>query len=83
MGFLNIKRLVPPSYTSVPGSDSPFEFQLNTTAAIEAREQGGLVTYMHPIVGAARDVFDTNRVTMESVVRAAVSRDLCNGQAGD
>ena len=72
MGFLNIKSLVPPSYTSVPGSDSPFDFPLNTMAAIEAREQGGLVTYMHPIGGATRDVFDTNLGAKESIVTAAM-----------
>ena len=72
MGFLNIKRLVPPSYTSVIGSDSPYDFPLNTTAALEARSQGGLVTYMHPIGGAHRDVFDTNLGAKESVVTAAL-----------
>ena len=72
MGFLNIKSLVPPSYTSVPGSDSPFDFPLNTVAAIEARDQGGLVTYMHPIGGATRDVFDTNLGAKESIVTAAM-----------
>ena len=72
MGFLNIKRLVPPSYTSVIGSDSPYDFPLNTMAALEARDQGGLVTYMHPIGGATRDVFDTNLGAKESVVTAAL-----------
>ena len=72
MGFLNIKRLVPPSYTSVIGSDQPHDFPLNTMAAIEARDQGGLVTYMHPISGGARDVFDTNLGAKESVVTAAL-----------
>ena len=72
MGFLNIKRLVPPSYTSVIGSDSPFDYPLNTMAAIEARDQGGLVTYMHPISGNTRDVFDTNLGAKESVVTAAL-----------
>lgn len=72
MGFLNIKKLVPPLYTSVIGSDSPYDFPLNTMAAIEAREQGGLVTYMHPISGATRDVFDTNLGAKESVVTAAL-----------
>ena len=72
MGFLNIKSQVPPSYTSVPGSDSPFDFPLNTIAAIAAREQGGLVTYMHPIGGATRDVFDTNLGAKESIVTAAM-----------
>jgi hypothetical protein len=72
MGFLNIKSQVPPSYTSVPGSDSPFDFPLNTMAAIEARRQGGLVTYMHPIGGSTRDVFDTNLGAKESIVTAAM-----------
>lgn len=72
MGLLNIKRLVPPSYTSVIGSDSPYDFPLNTMAALEARSQGGLVTYMHPIGGAHRDVFDTNLGAKESVVTAAL-----------
>ena len=72
MGFLNIKALVPPAYTSVPGSDSPYDFPLNTTAALEARGQGGLVTYMHPIGGSMRDVFDTNLGAKESVVTAAL-----------
>ena len=72
MGFLNIKSLVPPSYTSVVGSDSPYDFPLNTMAALRAREQGGLVTYMHPIGGPMRDVFDTNLGAKESVVTAAL-----------
>ncbi len=72
MGFLNIKKQVPPSYTSVPGSDSPYDFPLNTMAALEARAQGGLVTYMHPIGGTMRDVFDTNLGAKESVVTAAL-----------
>ena len=67
MGFLNIKRIVPPEYTSVIGSDSPYDFPLNTMAALDARSQGGLVTYMHPISGATRDVFDTNLGAKESV----------------
>ncbi len=72
MGFLNIRSLVPPSYTSVLGSDSPYDFPLNTMAALEARSQGGLVTYMHPITGVMRDVFDTNLGAKESVVTAAL-----------
>src|SRR5690606_8699151 len=60
MGFLNVRRQIPPSYTSVPGSDSPYDFPLNTMAALEAKQAGALVTYMHPISGALSDVFDTN-----------------------
>ena len=72
MGFLNIRRQVPPSYTSVPGSDSPYDFPLNTMAALQAKAQGGLVTYMHPMMGGVRDVFDTNLGGKEAAVTAAL-----------
>ena len=71
MGFLNITEQVPPSYTSVIGSDSPYDYPLNTMAAQAARAQGGLVTYMHPFNGPMNDVFDTNLGAKESVVTAA------------
>ena len=71
MGFLNIKRIVPPEYTSVIGSDSPYDFPLNTMAALDARRQGGLVTYMHPISRTVRDVFDTGLGAKEGAVTAA------------
>ncbi|MEX2261095.1 MAG: CehA/McbA family metallohydrolase [Bryobacteraceae bacterium] len=72
MGFLNIKKQVPPSYTSVIGSDSPYDFPLNTMAALEAQKQGGFVTYMHPFTMASRDVFDTNLGAKESPITAAL-----------
>ena len=71
MAFLNIKKLVPPFFTSVPGSRSPYDFPLNTTAALEARKQGGLVSYVHPI-GPVRDVFDSNLSAREIPVSAAL-----------
>lgn len=72
MAFLNIRELVPPSYTSVPGSDSPYDYPLNTMAAQKATEQGGLVSYVHPIWGDIRDVFDTSLGAKESPVTAAL-----------
>ena len=72
MGFINIKKLVPPFYTSVPGSDSSFDFPLNTMAALEARKQGGLVTYMHPTSGVVTDVFDTSLGAKEAPLNAAL-----------
>ena len=72
MAFLNIKKQVPPSYTSVIGSDSPYDFPLNTMAAIEARKQGGLVSYVHPMSGVIRDVFDTSLGAKESPITAAL-----------
>ncbi len=72
MVFLNLQELVPPFYTSVPGSDSPYDFPLNTMAAQKATEQGGLVSYAHPIWGDLRDVFDTSLGAKESPVTAAL-----------
>jgi len=72
MGFLNLKTLVPPFFTSVVGSNSSYDFPLNTMAAIEARKQGGLVSYMHPIAGELNDIFDTTLGAKESVVTAAL-----------
>jgi hypothetical protein len=72
MAFLNIKKQVPPSYTSVIGSDSPYDFPLNTMAALEARKQGGLVSYVHPMMNQSRDVFDTNLGAKEMPLGAAL-----------
>jgi TolB protein len=72
MAFLNIKELVAPFYTSVPGSDSPYDFPLNTMAAQQATAQGGLVSYVHPIWGDLRDVFDTSLGAKEGPVTAAL-----------
>ncbi len=71
MAFLNIQKQVPPSYTSVPGSNSSYDFPLNTMAALEARKQGGLVSYVHPM-GGTSDVFDTWLGAKESPLTAAL-----------
>ncbi len=72
MAFLNIKKQVPPSYTSVIGSDSPYDFPLNTMAALEARKQGGLVSYVHPINQGMRDVFDATLGAKEMAIGTAL-----------
>jgi len=72
MGFLNIRKQVPPSYTSVIGSDSPYDFPLNTMAALHAQQQGGFVTYMHPFTASVNDVFDTGLGAKESPITAAL-----------
>jgi hypothetical protein len=70
--LLNLKKLVPPFFTSVIGSNSSYDFPLNTTAAQAARKQGGLVSYAHPISGGLQDVFDTNLGGKEIPVMAAL-----------
>ncbi|MGH9718747.1 MAG: CehA/McbA family metallohydrolase [Bryobacteraceae bacterium] len=72
MAFLNIRKQVPPSFTSVIGSASPYDYPLNTQAAQEARRQGGLVVYVHPMGGALRDVMDTNLGAKEAPLTAAL-----------
>jgi hypothetical protein len=53
------------------GSNAPYDYPLNTMAAQEARKQGGLVTYVHPM-GAGRDVFDTQLGAKEMPIGLAV-----------
>jgi dipeptidyl aminopeptidase/acylaminoacyl peptidase len=72
MAFLNIKRQVPPSFTSVFGSPSPFDFPLNSMAALEARKQGGFVVYVHPTGGLINDPMDTNLGAKEAPLTAAL-----------
>lgn len=70
MMFLNLKRLVLPGYSSFPGSAAPYDFPLNTTAAGQARAQGGLVSYAHPISGQ-NDPFDRMNGARELPIAAA------------
>lgn len=72
MAFLNIRKQVPPSFTSVVGSNSPYDYPLNTMAAMEARKQGGLVVYVHPMSGNLRDVMDSNLGAKEAPLTAAL-----------
>lgn len=72
MAFLNIKKQVPPSFTSVVGSNSAFDYPLNTMAAMEARKQGGLVVYVHPLSTPLRDVMDSNLGAKEAPLTAAM-----------
>ncbi|MBI1898631.1 MAG: CehA/McbA family metallohydrolase [Acidobacteria bacterium] len=72
MAFLNIKKQVPPSFTSVIGSPSPYDYPLNTQAAQAARQQGGVVVYVHPSSGSVRDVMDTNLGAKEAPLTAAL-----------
>jgi TolB protein len=72
MAFLNIKKQVPPSFTSVVGSRSPYDYPLNTMAALEARKQGGLVVYVHPLTSPQNDVMDSNLGAKEAPLTAAL-----------
>ena len=72
MAFLNIKNQVPPSFTSVVGSASSHDYPLNTQAAQEARKQGGVVVYVHPISAPLQDPLDTNLGAKEAPLTAAM-----------
>ena len=71
MAFLNIKKLLAPSFTSVPGSAFPYDFPLNTVVALAAKKQGGFVTSVHPHYAGQTDVFDTWYGAKELPVTAA------------
>ena len=73
MVFLNLKSLVAPYFTSVVGSNSPYDYPLNTTAALNAKQQGGFVSYTHPMgVGRTSDVFDSWLGAKEAPIVAAL-----------
>ncbi|MBL8173819.1 MAG: CehA/McbA family metallohydrolase [Bryobacterales bacterium] len=72
MAFLNLKRQVPPSFTSVTGSRSPYDYPLNTMAALAAKQQGGLVSYVHPVTQQFGDPFDTSLGAKEAPLTAAL-----------
>lgn len=72
MAFLNLKKQVPPSFTSVIGSVSSYDYPLNTMAALAAKQQGGFVTYVHPISQPIGDVFDTMLGAKEAPLTAAL-----------
>ena len=49
MQFFGIQRLVEPQYTGFENTPNHLDFPANYTMAKEATEQGGLVTYGHPM----------------------------------
>lgn len=49
MQFFGIQRLVEPQYTGFDNTPNDLDFPANYTMAKEATEQGGLVTYGHPM----------------------------------
>ena len=48
VGFLNLKRFVEPSWFGWPRSPFPYDYPSNYNQAKAAKEQGGVVTYVHP-----------------------------------
>jgi len=59
-------------FTSVVGSNSPYDYPLNTMADLEARKQGGLVVYVHPLTSPSSDVMDSNLGAKEAPLTAAL-----------
>jgi hypothetical protein len=72
MALLNLTRLVEPLYTSFEGTPHPFDYPSNTMVAREARQSGGVVAYVHPLLGATRDPFDFTVSAKELPVTAAL-----------
>ena len=52
MSFFNLKELVYPIFTGFPGTENPDDYPPNYVQAKKAKEQGGVVTYVHPAAGS-------------------------------
>jgi hypothetical protein len=52
MAFLKLKSLVQPYMVGWPGTTQPYDFPANYTQALKAKEQGAVVTYVHPSVSS-------------------------------
>lgn len=48
VGFLNLKSFVEPAYFGWPHSPFPYDYPGNYPQAVQAKAQGGVVTYVHP-----------------------------------
>ena len=48
VGFLNLKTFVEPAYFGWPHSPFPYDHPGNFPQAVQAKAQGGVVTYVHP-----------------------------------
>ncbi|HUS06181.1 MAG TPA: CehA/McbA family metallohydrolase [Bryobacteraceae bacterium] len=72
MALLNLTRLIEPAYTSFEGTPHPFDYPSNTMVAGQARQAGGVVAYVHPILGMTRDPFDFTVSAKELPVTAAL-----------
>jgi hypothetical protein len=57
MQFFGIRKLVEPQYTGFDNTPRSLDFPANFTMAKEACDQGGLVTYGHPMLKNAPDAF--------------------------
>jgi hypothetical protein len=72
MAILNLLQLTDPMYTSFAGTPHPYDYPSNTMVARAAREDGAVIAYVHPIVGATRDPFDFTVSAKELPVTAAL-----------
>ncbi|HYO83836.1 MAG TPA: CehA/McbA family metallohydrolase, partial [Bryobacteraceae bacterium] len=56
------------------GTPQPYDYPSNTIVAEQARKGGGVVAYVHPIVGMTRDPFDFTVSAKELPVTAALGQ---------
>jgi hypothetical protein len=72
MALLNLTSLFEPAYTSFEGTPHRYDYPSNTIVAEQTRRTGGVVAYVHPIVGMTRDPFDFTVSAKELPVTAAL-----------
>jgi TolB protein len=69
MQFFGIHKFVEPQYTGFDNTPHQHDFPANYTMAKEACDQGGLVTYGHPMLQNAPDAFGTELTASNGAAR--------------
>jgi hypothetical protein len=69
MQFFGIRKFVEPQYTGFDNTPNKLDFPSNYTMAKDACDQGGVVTYGHPMLKNAPDAFGTDLTAANGAAR--------------
>ncbi len=69
MQFFGIRRLVEPQYTGFDNTPNHLDFPANYALAQAACDQGGLVTYGHPMLANAPEAFGADLIAPNGAAR--------------
>jgi TolB protein len=69
MQFFGINKLVEPQYTGFDNTPNSLDFPANYTMAKDACDQGGLVTYGHPMLKGAPEAFGPDPTAANGAAR--------------
>ena len=69
MQFFGIRKFVEPQYTGFDNTPNKLDFPANYTMAKDACDQGGVVTYGHPMLKNSPDAFGTDLTAPNGAAR--------------